>query len=42
MECGNHRVRIPNPHHGDIGVPLLRELLRVAGITDAEWEQART
>lgn len=32
------RVRIPNPHRGDIGQHLLRAILREAGISVAEWE----
>ena len=32
------RVRIPNPHRGDIGKNLLRAILREAGISVAEWE----
>jgi predicted RNA binding protein YcfA (HicA-like mRNA interferase family) len=32
------RVRIPNPHHSDIGKNLLRVILREAGISLAEWE----
>jgi predicted RNA binding protein YcfA (HicA-like mRNA interferase family) len=31
------KVRIPNPHESDIGVSLLREILRQAGIRDEEW-----
>jgi predicted RNA binding protein YcfA (HicA-like mRNA interferase family) len=34
----NLRVRIPNPHREDIGRNLLREILREAGISMAEWE----
>ncbi len=37
MIRGERTVRIPNPHGGDIGVPLLRELLRQAGIDASEW-----
>jgi hypothetical protein len=33
------RVRIPNPHRGDISVALLAEILRQAGISRDEWEQ---
>jgi hypothetical protein len=33
-------VRIPNPHRGDIGVALLTRILRQAGISRDEWEQA--
>jgi predicted RNA binding protein YcfA (HicA-like mRNA interferase family) len=32
------RVRIPNPHKGDIGRNLLGEILREAGIERSEWE----
>jgi hypothetical protein len=32
------RVRIPNPHQGDIGKNLLRAVLREAGVSLAEWE----
>ena len=31
------RVRVPNPHEGDIGVDLLARVLRQAGITRDEW-----
>jgi len=34
----NLRVRIPNPHRGDIGKNFLRAILREAGISVAEWE----
>jgi predicted RNA binding protein YcfA (HicA-like mRNA interferase family) len=34
----NLRVRIPNSHREDIGRNLLREILREAGISMAEWE----
>lgn len=32
------RVRIPNPHRGEIGRNLLRAVLREAGISMTEWE----
>ena len=32
------RVRIPNPHQGDIGQNFLRAILRQAGISVAAWE----
>ena len=32
------RVRIPNPHQGDISVGLLARVLRQAGISREEWE----
>ena len=31
---------IPNPHAGDIGVELLRRLLRQWGVTVVEWNRA--
>ncbi len=40
MERGAIRVRIPNPHRGNIGVPLLSEVLRTASVTLEEWEGA--
>ena len=30
-------VIVPNPHDGDIGVGLLRRLLRQAGVSREEW-----
>jgi len=33
-------LTIPNPHRGDIGPKLLAVLLRQAGITRQEWENA--
>ena len=32
------RVRIPNPHRGDIGKNLLRAILKEAGVSVADWE----
>jgi len=38
MVKGQRKVRIPNRHHRkDIGVPLLREILKQAGISREEW-----
>lgn len=39
MRRGTLSVRIPNPHTGDIGIPLLLEILKQAGITRDEWER---
>ena len=39
MIRGETRVTIPNPHRGDIGVGLLRAILREADISKQEWEQ---
>lgn len=38
MIKGTIRVRIPNPHEGDISPRLLSLLLREAGISKGEWE----
>jgi len=40
MVRGSQRVRIPNPHQGDISVGLLAAILRQAGIDRATWEAA--
>jgi predicted RNA binding protein YcfA (HicA-like mRNA interferase family) len=37
MFKGPAKVRIPNPHRGDVGVDLLSEILRQASITKDEW-----
>ncbi len=37
MRRGALTVRIPNPHGANIGVPLLREILRQAEISLSEW-----
>jgi predicted RNA binding protein YcfA (HicA-like mRNA interferase family) len=34
------RLIVPNPHAGDIGSALLTRILRQAGISRAEWENA--
>lgn len=40
MRRGDSTVIIPNPHGGDIGVDLLRRILRQAGISREEWLDA--
>ena len=40
MVRGNLRLRIPNPHGGDIGVPLLTKILSQAGISPEDWTRA--
>ena len=37
MYTGKRKVRIPNPHKGDIGVDLLATVLRQAGISRDQW-----
>jgi predicted RNA binding protein YcfA (HicA-like mRNA interferase family) len=37
---GQKKVRIPNPHgSGDIHISLVKEILRQAGISSAEWDK---
>jgi len=40
MVKGTLKVRIPNPHQGDISKPLVAEILRQAGSTAQEWDDA--
>ncbi|MGI8855978.1 MAG: type II toxin-antitoxin system HicA family toxin [Thermomicrobiales bacterium] len=40
MSLGDRDQRIPNPHQGDISTSMLREIVRQAGISRAEWERA--
>ncbi len=35
------KIRIPNPHGSrDIHISIVKEILRQAGISDAEWDKA--
>ena len=38
MVKGEITIRIPNPHHSDIGKELLKRILRQAEINKDEWE----
>jgi len=40
MIKGNQKIRIPNPHVGDIDISLLTEILRQAGISFQVWDKA--
>jgi predicted RNA binding protein YcfA (HicA-like mRNA interferase family) len=40
MIRGDRVLTIPNPHRGDIGIELLALVLRQAGISRRDWEQA--
>lgn len=40
MAKGELKVRIPNPHKGDISRHLLAEILRQVGISSKEWNDA--
>lgn len=37
MERAGKVVKLPNPHRGDIGEPLLKKILAAAEVTEAEW-----
>lgn len=39
MVKGALKVRIPNPHHGDISKDLVSEILRQARISSKEWRE---
>jgi predicted RNA binding protein YcfA (HicA-like mRNA interferase family) len=39
MVKGMIKLRIPNPHEGDIAADLLARILRQAGISRTEWER---
>jgi hypothetical protein len=39
MARGDVRVRMPNPHQGDVGVESLTRILKEAGVSKQEWEQ---
>lgn len=39
MIKGDVTLRIPNPHHGDIGKELLSRILRQARIDRGVWEK---
>jgi predicted RNA binding protein YcfA (HicA-like mRNA interferase family) len=38
MIKGSQKIRIPNPHVGDISASLVKEILRQAGISPQEWD----
>ena len=42
MQKGTRLQRIPNPHEGDIDISLLKRILRQAGISDDDWNGARS
>jgi predicted RNA binding protein YcfA (HicA-like mRNA interferase family) len=39
MVKGSLKLRIPNPHQSDIGISLLREILRQADISPSDWNK---
>jgi predicted RNA binding protein YcfA (HicA-like mRNA interferase family) len=41
MKKDRKKIRIPNPHgSGDIHISLVKEILRQAGISNDEWNNA--
>ena len=41
MTKGQLKIRIPNPHGGDVSASLVSEILRQAGISNNSWEKLR-
>ena len=39
MAKGDLKIRIPNPHRGDISKELVAEILRQAKISPSEWNR---
>ena len=40
MKKGPLKIRIPNPHTGDISLGLVKRIIRQADITDKQWDGA--
>ena len=40
MSRGTHKVRIPNPHRGDINAGRVADVLSQAGISRDDWHGA--
>lgn len=40
MRRGGARIIVPNPHAGDVDPGLIRRILRQAGISVDEWNEA--
>jgi hypothetical protein len=39
MQRDRLKIRLPNPHQGDISIALLKRILEEADISLQEWEQ---
>lgn len=37
MKKSGKRIIIPNPHRGDIGVKLVKKIIKQIGISDEDW-----
>jgi hypothetical protein len=40
MVKGDRALTVPNQHRGELSVGFIRQLLREAGISPAEWDAA--
>lgn len=40
MKKGPLKVRIPNPHGGDVSTELVKRIIKQADITDNQWDKA--
>ncbi|TDA70367.1 MAG: type II toxin-antitoxin system HicA family toxin [Clostridia bacterium] len=40
MRQGQLKIRVPNPHQSDISASLIKEILKQAGISQREWDDA--
>ncbi len=41
MQRDRLKIRLPNPHSGDIDPTLLRDILKEADISREQWDQTR-
>jgi len=39
MIKGQHKIIIPNPHRGGIGVVLIKKIIRQLGLTNEQWNE---
>ena len=39
MKKGSLKVHVPNPHGEEIGIELLKRILRQAGVSERDWER---
>ncbi len=39
MVKGNLVLTVPNPHRGDIGIELLKRILKQAGVSPKKWSE---
>jgi len=39
MMKGKQKIIIPNPHRGDIGVVLIKKIMRQIGLTNEQWNE---